>query len=463
VPVVLTEKLHEPFCASVPPANVTAPAPETAVIVPAPQDPISPFGDATTKPGGKLSVNAAPVSATLPTAVLLIVNVSVLFAFKAIDVGANAFVIDGGGATLRFAVAELPVPPFVEVTLPVLFVNWPEATPVTFTMIVQLALTATAPPVSVMLTEPATAVAVPAQLFVNPLGVATTSPVGSVSANATPASATAFAAGFVIVNVKEVVPFRGIFPAPKALAIEGGASTETLAEAVPPVPPSVDVTALVVLFFAPAVVPVTFKWKLQLLAAGRVPPDRLIALLPAVAVIVPVPQLPTNPLGVEMISPAGSVSANPIPEKLCVVLLFWMLKSKSIVPFSEILATGGTPNCLLSTGAEITVRLAFEVFPVPPSIEVTCTLLFATPATVPVTFTVIVHEALVASVPPDRLTEPDPAAAVAVPLQVLFRLLGVATTRVPCVCGNVSVNPMPVRATPVLGFVILKVSEVLPF
>jgi hypothetical protein len=36
-----------------------------------------------------------------------------------------------------------------------------------------------------------------------------------------------------------------------------------LAEAVPPVPPSVEVTAPVVLFFVPAVVPVTFTEKVQ--------------------------------------------------------------------------------------------------------------------------------------------------------------------------------------------------------
>jgi len=52
---------------------------------------------------------------------------------------------------------------------------------------VQLVLTATVPPVSATLPEPAVPVGVPAQVFVR-FGVdATTKPVGNVSVNATPA------------------------------------------------------------------------------------------------------------------------------------------------------------------------------------------------------------------------------------------------------------------------------------
>ena len=57
------------------------------------------------------------------------------------------------------------------------------------------------------------------------------------------------------------------------------------------------------------------------------------------------------------------------------------------------------------------------------------TLLFFTPEVVPVTLTEIVHEGPGASVAPDKLTEPEPATAVAVPLQVELKPLGVATTR----------------------------------
>src|SRR5260221_6683772 len=89
-------------------------------------------------------------------------------------------------------------------------------------------LVAIEPPVKLMLVEPATAAGVPPQVLLSPLGVATTSPVGSVSLNATPASATVFAAGFVIVNVSDVVPFSGTPTAPNAFAMDGGATTVRL-------------------------------------------------------------------------------------------------------------------------------------------------------------------------------------------------------------------------------------------
>jgi len=181
---------------------------------------------------------------------------------------------------------------------------------------------ATLAPVRLMLVEPAVAVAVPPQLFVSPLGVATTKPVGSVSENATAVSVTVFAAGLPTVNVSVVVPFTAIVAGLKDLASEGGATTPRLAEAVPPVPPSVEVTRLVVLFCGPAEIPATFTEKLQELLAASVAPVKPRELLPAVAVIVPPPQLPVSPFGVEIASPAGKVSVKPTPERLCVVLLF---------------------------------------------------------------------------------------------------------------------------------------------
>ena len=120
--------------------------------------------------------------------------------------------------------------------------------PVTFTTAVQEVLgVAILAPDRLMLVDPATAVAVPPQVFESPFGVATTNPVGSVSVKATPASATEFPAGLVTVKVKDVVPFKAIVAAPNALLMEGGATTARFADAVPPVPPFVEVTAPVVL------------------------------------------------------------------------------------------------------------------------------------------------------------------------------------------------------------------------
>src|SRR5882724_9087626 len=255
VPFTFTLKVHDVLIARVAPARVTAPEPAVAVIVPPPQLPVRPFGVATTKPAGSVSVNATPVRGMVLAAGFVIVKLKLVEPFSGIVAAPNALVMVGGVATARFAVAVLPVPPLVELTLPVVLTKFPDAVPVTFTVTVQVLLAATVPPVSETLPEPATAVAVPPHVLVNPFGVATTIPAGKLSVNATPVSATALAAGLVMVNVSEVVPFSGTLAAPKALAIDGGATTLMKAEAVPPVPPSVEVTCPVVLFCVPAAVP----------------------------------------------------------------------------------------------------------------------------------------------------------------------------------------------------------------
>src|SRR5229473_700958 len=117
VPVTSTENVQLALDASVPPLKLIEPAPATAVIVPAPHEPVT-FGvDATTRPAGRLSVNATPVSATFVFG-LVMLKLNVLFAFCGICVGLNDFVMVGGAATVRLEVAVLPVPPLVEDTAP---------------------------------------------------------------------------------------------------------------------------------------------------------------------------------------------------------------------------------------------------------------------------------------------------------------------------------------------------------
>jgi hypothetical protein len=77
------------------------------------------------------------------------------------------------------------------------------------------------------------------------------------------------------------------------------------------------------------------------------------------------------------------------------------VKLSEVDPFSGMLAA---PNVLLITGAPTTVMLALEVLPVPPSVEVTWTLLFFTPTVVPWMLMETAHDALMASVPAERLT-----------------------------------------------------------
>jgi hypothetical protein len=258
-----------------------------------------------------------------------------------------------------------PVPPLVEVTLPVVLVYCPEAAPVTVTLNWHWLLTAIVAPVSAIPVG-AVVVSVPPQTVA--VAFATVSPVGNVSVKATPVSATVFAAGLVMVNVSEVVAFRAMLLGLNTLAIDGGATTLIEAEAVPPVPPSVEVTLPVVLFCVPAAIPVTFTEKVQELLAAIVPPLRLITLVPAVAVIVPAPHEPVRPFGVEITRPAGRVSLKATPVIAVVVLLFWMVKLKLVEPFNGMLAA---PKALIMTGAPTTVIDALDVFPVPPSVEVT--------------------------------------------------------------------------------------------
>ena len=155
----------------------------------------------------------------------------------------------------------------------------------------------------------------------------------------------------------------------------------------------------------------------------------------------------------------GSVSLNatPVRSPLTAVFGLLMVKVTVVVPFSGMLPA---PNALAMVAGATTVMEAFEVLPVPPSVEVTCTLLFLTPAVVPCTLTETVQLALAAIVPALSVIEPEPAVAVTEPLQVLLSPFGVATTRP---AGRLSVKATPLNATPVLGLVMVKVSDVVPF
>ncbi len=162
-----------------------------------------------------------------------------------------------------------------------------------------------------------------------------------------PVSVSGLVPGLVKVKVSEVVPFKGTTLAPKALATVGGPSTLRLAVLlVPPVPPSVEVTAPVVLFCVPVAIPVTLTTILQAEEGAKVPPDRLIRFVPCVAVTVP-PQLLVSPLGVETISPAGKLSLKEMPVSVVVALIVLSEKVSEVVPFSGMLAA---PKVLVRTG-----------------------------------------------------------------------------------------------------------------
>jgi len=83
------------------------------------------------------------------------------------------------------------------------------------------------------------------------------------------------------------------------------------------------------------------------------------------------------------------------------------------------------------------------------------------PEVVAVTFTLIVHEAPAANVPPLKAMLPLPAVAVTVPPHVALKPFGVATI-IPA--GKVSVNATPVNAAlPWIILLIVNVSVLVPF
>ena len=105
-----------------------------------------------------------------------------------------------------------------------------------------------------------------------------------------------------------------------------------------PFPASAEVTTLVVLFCIPVAMPETFTAKLHAALAARVTPDRLTLPDPAAAAIVPPPQLPVNPLGVDTTRPAGNVSVKPIPLREVPALGFDSVKVNDVAAFKFTLA-----------------------------------------------------------------------------------------------------------------------------
>jgi hypothetical protein len=197
-----------------------------------------------TRPAGSVSVKPTPVK-VVEVFGLLMVKLRLVDPLNGILAAPKTLLITGGATTVTLAFDVFPAPASVEVIVTLLFFT-PAVTPVTFTDRVQDALVARVPPERLMLDDPATAVAVPLHVVVNPLGVATTSPAGRVSLNATPVSAT-FVFGLAMLKVSDVLPFSGMLAAPKDFKMVGGVATVKLAEAVLPVPPLVDVTLPVVL------------------------------------------------------------------------------------------------------------------------------------------------------------------------------------------------------------------------
>jgi hypothetical protein len=350
----------------------------------------------------------------------------------------------------------------VELTLPEVLFFVPLVVAVTLTLIVQVPLAATVPPLKVNEVAPAAGAKVgDPQPDVLALGAdATCKPAGNESVNATPVSAVPVFA-FVIVKVSVLSPPMEIEAGEKFLLIEGGETTVTLAFDVLPVPPLVELT-VTLLFFNPAVLPVTLTVKLQEAFAARVAPDKLTEVVPAVAVIVPPPQLPVKPLGVETTSPEGKLSVKPTPvNEIVFAVGLLMVKFNTVLPFKGIV-TSSKDLTMLGALKELTISESLAVFPVPPFVALTLPeVLFFVPIVVAVTSTLTVQVPLAVMVPPLKVNEVAPAAGEKAGLpQPDVPVFGVAATCKPE--GNESVNATPVSAVPVFAFVIVKVSVLTP-
>ena len=133
VAVTLTVTTQDAPPAIVAPEKLNVDTPPAGANVGEPQFEVLAAGVAATcNPVGNVSVNATPVNAVLAFE-FVIVKVNVVTSFTVMGSGENDFVIDGGASTVNVLVAVLPVPPFVEDTLPLVLIFIPDVVAVMFT------------------------------------------------------------------------------------------------------------------------------------------------------------------------------------------------------------------------------------------------------------------------------------------------------------------------------------------
>lgn len=135
-----------------------------------------------------------------------------------------------------------------------------------------------------------------------------------------------------------VVPPGEMFAVPKDLLIDGGDSTVTVADAVPPVPPSFEVTLPVVLFFTPGDVAVTLTETVHVPLAAKVPAEKVRVVSPALGANVPHGALL---FGVAATCrPDGNASAKPTPVNAVPGFGLVKVNANVAVPFSGMVVIG---------------------------------------------------------------------------------------------------------------------------
>jgi hypothetical protein len=389
----------------------------------------------------------------------------------------------GGATTVSVSVAVPPVPPSVELTLPVVLTCGPPAIPVTPTENVHDEAgsgdAVSVPPDKLNVEgDPGglLIVGVMVPLPQEPVTIVEASfrPPGNVSVNATPLSALTVL-GLATVKLNVLLLLRVIVLGLNDLLIVGGASTVSVSEAVPPIPLSVELTVLVVLTCAPALMPVTLTEKVHdEPAAGdavKVPPDKLTVDgdpggLLMVAVMVPLPHEPVTVVEANF-KPPGRESVKATPLSALTVLGLATVKLSVLLLFN---ATLLGLNDLLMVGGATTISVSEAVPPVPPSVELTVpVVLTCAPALMPVTLTENVHDepapGEAVKVPPDKATVdgvPGGLLMVAVMVPLPHEPVTVVDANF-TPAGRVSMNAIPLSALAVLGLVSVKLNVLLLF
>jgi hypothetical protein len=181
----VTENVHTPLGAIVPPDSEIDVPPPLTVTVPAPHAVAGPLN--ISRPPGIVSVNATPVNGVAALG-FVIVKVSDVVLPAVIAAAPNTLLITGGAGlfTMMVAVAVLPAPPSLDITVLVVLVFVPALVAVMVTENVHTPLGAIVPPDSEIYVPPPLTVTVPAPHAVaGALDI--TKPAGIVSVNATAA------------------------------------------------------------------------------------------------------------------------------------------------------------------------------------------------------------------------------------------------------------------------------------
>jgi len=246
----------------------------------------------------------------------MIVNVRVDIPPTAMVEGLKDLLIEGGATTVMVAVLlVLPVPPSVELIVPVVLLWSPAVAPVTGTLKLQLAPgLAIDAPVSVILPVEFTVVSVPLQVAVGPES-ATVNPEGSVSVKVIPVRGLPFGLfGLCIVKFRFTKPPSGTVEEAKDFETEGGLTMFNCALLLAnPVPPFVELTALVMLKKVPNDVGVTVTLNVHGLPGATCAPLRLILCVALVTVSVP---LQTVVLASVTVNVESNVSVKATPVKV---------------------------------------------------------------------------------------------------------------------------------------------------